>query len=98
MRLTELIYGVCYSLVVLINGEMIMKNANEPAMPIEFNGFGQHAPEAHSGLTKREMFAMHAMQGLLSADYQNGSEKLNSEDVASMSIDYADALLAELEK
>jgi len=29
-------------------------------MPIEFNGFGVYAPEAHLGLTKREMFAMNA--------------------------------------
>ena len=42
-----------------------MKNADMPAMPIELNGFGQLAPEAlYQTLTKREMFAMHAMQGL----------------------------------
>ena len=38
-----------------------MKNGDMPAMPIELNGFGQYAPEAHTGLTKREMFAMHFM-------------------------------------
>ena len=43
-----------------------MKNADLPAMPIELNGFGQYAPEAHIGLTKREMFAMSAMQGICS--------------------------------
>ena len=43
-----------------------MKNADLSAMPIELNGFGQYAPEAHIGLTKREMFAMSAMQGICS--------------------------------
>lgn len=37
-----------------------MNNADMPAMPIELNGFGQYAPEAHCGLTKRETFAMNA--------------------------------------
>ena len=43
-----------------------MKNGDMPAMPIEINGFGQYAPEVYGGLTKREMFAMAAMQGILS--------------------------------
>lgn len=37
-----------------------MINANKPAMPIELNGFGNYAPESHTGLTKREMIAMYA--------------------------------------
>ncbi len=37
-----------------------MENKNEPAMPIELNGYGQYAPHVHMGLTKREMFAMNA--------------------------------------
>jgi len=35
-----------------------MNNADTPAMPIELNGFGQYAPEAHYGLTKREKFCL----------------------------------------
>jgi hypothetical protein len=47
------------------------------------------------GLTKREMFAMTAMQGILSADVH--SDRLFAE-VAEWSVKQADALLAELEK
>ncbi len=72
-----------------------MKNGDLPAMPIEFNGFGQFAPEAYEGLSKREMFAMAAMQGLCANSIpgsHHGFKELASEAVA-----YADALLAELE-
>lgn len=71
-----------------------MKNSDMPAMPIELNGFGQFAPEAYTGLTKREMFAMHAMQGLCahSCDYHL------PEHLAQDAVMYADAILAELEK
>lgn len=62
----------------LIDGEMKMKNANQPATPVIDDKISTYETEIFYGLTKREMFAMHAMQGLLSADYQNGSEKLNS--------------------
>lgn len=72
-----------------------MKNGNIPAMPIEFSGFGQHEPEAHAGLTKREMFAMHAMHGLLAA---NGAKGWLTGDGPVISVRIADALLAELEK
>ena len=43
-----------------------MKNGDMPAMPIELNVFRKCAPEAYTGLTKREMFAMAAMHGILS--------------------------------
>lgn len=78
-----------------------MKNADKPAMPIELNGFGQFAPEAHTGLTKREMFAMHAMQGFLSdADYADLYETAPEwrKNIAEASVEFADALLKELEK
>ena len=39
------------------------KNADMPAMPIEFSGFGLYQPEAFGGLTKREEFAKTAMMG-----------------------------------
>jgi hypothetical protein len=42
-----------------------MKNADMSAMPIEVDGFGQHAPHVEFGLTKREYFAGLAMQGWL---------------------------------
>lgn len=71
---------------------MSINNGDLPAMPIELTGFGQFAPEAHAGLTKREMFAMAAMQGILACD--------NSEFkhiAAQMAVECADALLVELE-
>jgi len=79
-----------------------MKNGDLPAMPIEFNGFGQFAPEAYEGLSKREMFAMAAMQGLIGACwkdvelYESASDLLKS--IAESSVEHADALLAELEE
>lgn len=85
-----------------------MKNSDMPAMPSKAEISNTDEAFAYQldhgskfqfpGLTKREMFAMHAMHGLISSDYKNGSEKMNSEDVALMSVDYADALLAELER
>lgn len=72
-----------------------MRNADLPAMPIEFSGFGLYAPEAHAGLTKREIFAMHAMQGLLSG---RDSEEFDFEGAAIYAVSHADALLIALEK
>lgn len=71
-----------------------MKNADMPAMPIELNGFGQFAPEAYTGLTKREMFAMHAMQGLAG----EGAPEWLVTHAPEIAVRIADALLAELEK
>ena len=75
-----------------------MKNANTPAMPIELSGFNQFAPEAHTGLTKREMFAMHAMQGLISVNAVYNGRTDARDLLAKDAIAHADALLAELEK
>lgn len=75
-----------------------MKNADLPAMPIEINGFGQFAPEAHTGLTKREAFAMAALQGLSGAHNHDGEWSHDSKIVAVVAVKYADALLAELER
>ena len=82
-----------------------MNNADMPAMPIEINGFGQYAPAAYTGLTKREQFAAMAMQGMLSSMYASdfGSE-INDKSydmphgLANNAVRYADALLQELEK
>ena len=70
-----------------------MKNADMPAMPIELDGNGQYAPVAYTGLTKREMFAMAAMQGILS----NPNDRYTYDQLAGHAVNYADALLAELE-
>jgi hypothetical protein len=75
-----------------------MKSADKPANPIEINGFGQYAPEAHTGLTKREMFAMHAMSSWIIHHGSANNYGFSEEDCAIASIACADALLAELEK
>lgn len=72
-----------------------MSNSNEPAFP-------RATQNMWTGLTKREYFAAMAMQGLLSGlgfvekDGQVGL--ISHEELAKPSVDYADALLAELEK
>ena len=94
------------------DGELMVKNADMPAHPIELSGFGLYAPEAHYGLTKREMFAMAAMQAQLSALNNEHAIELFTDAmeerdiplnhperlIAINAINYADALLAELER
>ena len=76
-----------------------MKNGNMPAHPFTQKPEYQYQ---EIGLTKREAFAMAAMQGLLSS--KNYPTSINGVDVceyqlcASASVKQADALLAELEK
>ena len=66
-----------------------------PAMPIELSGFGMYAPEAHYGLTKREMFAMAAMQGILASLTDDAD--ISPECLARCAVRNAEAVLAELE-
>jgi hypothetical protein len=73
-----------------------MKNGDLSAMPTQVNG-----GDIFCGLTKREVFAMAAMQGLLA----NATVKLNIGPTGSdnlklgaVAVSLADALLAELEK
>lgn len=66
---------------------MSIKNGDLPAMPTQVNG-----GDIFGGMTKREQFAMAAMQGILACD--------NSEFThiaAQRAVEFADALLAELE-
>lgn len=94
-----------------------MNNAALPAMPLSGDAYQDFAaydgtkntsynPECQ-GLTKREMFAMHAMQGLLSnsggvvqSNSMSGTGFCNSDEkfLAQWSIACADALLEELNK
>jgi hypothetical protein len=75
---------------------MTTKNGNLPAMPVNVGALYESRTDKGSwelaslGLTKREMFAMAAMQGILA---KGGSGKMVSE----RAVDYADELLAELE-
>ena len=79
----------------------MMKNADMPAMPQEYTlwceGIG-NCPTIATGLTKREMFAMHAMQGLLAANsgWRNSNPMTNGV-IANEAVYLADALLSELE-
>jgi len=92
-----------------------MKNSDMPAMPIfNENGCAQVARHALAnnepltiGLTKREHFAVLAMQGLLSnsggvvqSNLMTGFGWCNCDEnsMAEIAINCADALLAELEK
>lgn len=67
---------------------------NSPAFPqILVNERGS---VIEGGLTKRELFAAMAMQATLSRN--PGEVRFTADSVAVASIEYADALLAELEK
>lgn len=86
-----------------------MKNADLPAMPIERSVMQLHEGERLSlctGLTKRETFAIHAMQGLLSGGEGANSKSIfgavcnisHEEMLSHRAIALADALLRGLEK
>jgi hypothetical protein len=65
-----------------------MKNSDKPAYPIVY---GPYIP-SDKGLTKREMFAMTAMQGICAC-----GQILGTEAIAETSIEYADELLKQLD-
>ncbi|QIW88958.1 hypothetical protein phiV208_27 [Vibrio phage phiV208] len=82
-----------------------MKNADMPAMPTadidliaeRKGGLDESGRYALSrGVTKREMFAMHAMQGELAGSANHS--RPDPEDVAHFAVKCADALLKELDK
>lgn len=70
-----------------------MKNADMPAMP--FEGGQNNGLQPWCGLTKREMFAMNALQGLLS---NSNIKELSECELSEIAVNFADALLAELEE
>ena len=70
-------------------GEMIMKNADAPAILLPL---GDETAAGHDGLTKREMMAMHMMAAMLT----KSGHSLNEGYVARDAVRAADALLAEL--
>lgn len=71
-----------------------MSNGNESAFPTADSGQGSDFEYGDPGLTKREYFAVMAMQGLLASDIPVGMER----EAAQWSVKQADALIAELEK
>lgn len=76
-----------------------MSNANAPAYPVQIDDRG-----LQGGLTKREAFAMAAMQGLLARDdCRPGDSSRDAAEhhlcaVAGKAVRHANALLAELER
>lgn len=70
---------------------------DDPAFP---TSFAQEGP--FGGLTKREIFAMSAMQGLLAypgrLNFGEKTGKVTDEQLANLSVKCADALLAELNR
>lgn len=75
-----------------------MGNANDPAYPISPDGAFS---ASSTGLTKRELFAAMAMQGILSGpkDFDiDGIPKTTASGYAEVAVSLADALLAELAK
>lgn len=82
---------------------MSIKNGDLPAMPaimlskVESNsGLKYELKTECVGLTKREQFAMAAMQGLISSGMD--WTLFDHRDVSEQAVIMADALLAELEK
>lgn len=73
-----------------------MENKELPAFPLITNG-----GSINEGLSKREYFAGLAMQGLLASNPKDIQGNMNIPallPVAAFSVEYADALLAELDK
>lgn len=81
-----------------------MNNGDMPANPITNHELAisiNNGGSSFGGLTKREMMAMHAMQGLLSSDSSSIAFYRDSSDAQSLAqsaVAFADALLKELEK
>jgi len=79
-----------------------MNNGDMPASPIIYADMGHNGQREifceNTGLTKRESFAMAAMQGLCNAHDVDGTWAHDARDVAMAAVQYADALLAELAK
>ena len=82
---------------------MNIKNADMPAMPLTkvttkgtYKGLDTFdVVDAYEGLTKREIFAMHAMQGLLTCTMDTDC---SIPELCADAVIAADALLSELEK
>ena len=65
--------------------------SNEPAYPVPEDNLLSNGTYNNSGLTKRELIAAMAMQGLIAANYH-----VEYEDAAKHAVLHADALLEAL--
>ena len=75
-----------------------MNNSDMPAMPLSDevridSTRPELGTEMYTGLSKREHFA-----GLMMAGFAANPEMMLNEDIKGLSVQWADALLAELEK
>jgi hypothetical protein len=70
-----------------------MNNGDTPASPLPASDLGLGGNDL--GLTKREAFAKAAMQGQLACSDIHG---IDPKDIARDSVEYADALLKELDR
>lgn len=84
-----------------------IKEGKENAFPhIELDTYSGKPCNQHFGLTKRELFAAMAMQGIIHSEKDYVSQIFNpnihcaigSSDIAQISIELADALINELNK
>lgn len=75
-----------------------MKNQNEPAMPIEFSGFGQCEPQAFIGFTKREQLLKDFMVAMLTGATECYGGKNGAQNLARDAMKYVDAYFEELEE
>ena len=76
-----------------------MKNADIPASPCQPLGQdGLPSCEITSGLTKREIFAMHFMAAWINHHGASGDYGFTASSAAESSIECADALLVKLEQ
>jgi hypothetical protein len=80
-----------------------MNNGDMPASPITSELYPMEAMRSNlgsmpTGLTKRERFAMAAMQGMISSGDMELAEDGVESFIAECLVKYADALLAELAK
>lgn len=75
---------------------MTMKNGDMPAMPVDRCDADAHEAgiQVFSGMTKREMMAMHMMAACRS----RSSDYRSWDDMAKDAIEITDTLLAELER
>ena len=64
----------------------------------ELGDYDAFPTNAQRGLTIRELFAIHAMQGLLAGNSGNSGNSLVPKQTAKMSVKLANALIKELDK
>ena len=76
-----------------------IKNADTPASPTQYqDSCNGELYSDNTGLTKREAFAMEAMQGLCANQYFVADRDSSYKEIASNAKFMADALLEELSK